>query len=135
MVAAIAAAGLLFAGFAYAASDWFELSSVGGSGASGKAHVSYKETGDGTVRVTATVKAEDLSSASDVVYEGWFVDMESGYKLSLGALRSGEDGDGRLHFRQDMVNFDLYDKLVITEEPEGDTDPNPAAPVLIGDLP
>ena len=58
------------------------------------------------------------------VFEGWLVDMETGYKLSLGQLRRSS-----LEFEQRMVNPWTYGVLVITVEPSGDLDPNPVAPV------
>lgn len=72
-------------------------------------------------KISADVEVE---AADGMVLEGWLVDKETGYKLSLGQLR----GDS-LHLRQNIVNPFTYNMLVITEEPAGDTDPNPAAPV------
>lgn len=72
-----------------------------------------------------TIEAEvDLDAPDGYTFEGWLVDMQTGYKLSLGQL----DGD-ELRFRQRMVNPFTYGVLVITMEPVGDLDPNPAAPV------
>jgi hypothetical protein len=65
------------------------------------------------------------------VLEGWLVDVGTDYKLSLGQL----DGKGSLSFRQDLVNAYTYNVLVITEEPEDDTDPNAATPVGGAPLP
>jgi len=58
------------------------------------------------------------------VLEGWLVDVQSGYKLSLGELEGNT-----LVFTQKMVNPWIYDLLVITEEPENDTDPSPNMPI------
>ncbi len=58
------------------------------------------------------------------VLEGWLVDMQSGYKLSLGELNKNT-----LVFTQRMVNPWIYDSIVITEEPMDDTDPGPNMPI------
>lgn len=65
--------------------------------------------------------------------EGWLVDVVGGepaYKLSLGELRGRS-----LDFEQRMVNVYTYAMLVITVEPKGDLDPNPAGPVAVAVLP
>ena len=80
----------------------------------------YVENGD-HVKVTSTIK----STSSGMVQEGWLVDMDSGYKLSLGKA----DSHGELMFSQSMVNPWIYDAIVITEEPIGDSDPAPNVPV------
>jgi len=72
----------------------------------------------------------DLSPPAGYVLEGWLVDMQTGYKLSLGELRHGH-----LRFEQHMVNPWTYGILVITAEPAGDLDPNPAMPVAGALLP
>ena len=74
------------------------------------------------VRIMATV---DNSPTQGKVFEGWLVDMDTGYKLSLGKF----DDRDTLFFTERMVNPSIYDLLVITEEPENDTDPNPANPI------
>ncbi len=58
------------------------------------------------------------------VLEGWLVDVQSGYKLSLGELEGNT-----LVFTQKMVNPWIYDLLVITEEPANDADPGPNMPI------
>jgi len=59
------------------------------------------------------------------VLEGWLIDSENGYKISLGKF----DERGSLKFSQDLENPDVYDLIVITEELEQDTDPTPNKPV------
>jgi len=59
------------------------------------------------------------------VLEGWLVDVDSGYKLSIGQLSERYV----LVFHQRMVNPSIYDLLVITEEPMNDTDPSPNMPI------
>lgn len=78
-----------------------------------------------------TIHAQVVLEALDgYTFEGWFVDMQTGYKLSLGELE-----DGTLRFRQRMVNPWTYGVLVITMEPVGDPDPNPATPAAGALLP
>ena len=59
--------------------------------------------------------------SSGMILEGWLVDMDTGYKLSLGKANN----EGKLLFSQSMVNPWIYDAIVITEEPIGDTNPAP----------
>ena len=61
-----------------------------------------------------------------MVLEGWLVDVDSDYKLSIGQFNTGNN---RLHLNQDMVNFGIYDILVITEESLNDENPAPNKPV------
>ena len=67
----------------------------------------------------------DSNPSEGMVYEGWLVDMATGYKLSLGEF----DDRNHLYFSQTIVNPWIYDVLVVTEEPMGDTDPSPHTPV------
>lgn len=70
-------------------------------------------------------KMMDDKMMKSKVLEGWLVDMQSGYKLSIGQF--GEKNS--LVFTQRMVNPWIYDLIVITEEPMDDTDPSPNMPV------
>jgi hypothetical protein len=74
------------------------------------------------VRIIASLR---ITHASEKVLEGWLVDMQSGYKLSIGKFSERNS----IVFTQRMVNPWVYDMLVITEEPANDTDPMPARPV------
>ena len=65
------------------------------------------------------------NTSSGMIQEGWLVDMDSGYKLSLGIAHD----NGKLYFSQQMVNPWIYDAIVITEEPIGDSNPKPNTPV------
>jgi hypothetical protein len=73
----------------------------------------------------------DLVASEGSVLEGWLIDEGTDYKLSLGQL----NGNSSLIFHQDLVNAYTYNVLVITEEPDNDTDPNPATPVGGAPLP
>jgi hypothetical protein len=103
--------------------------------ASGEARIMERFTRDGLQATDIEVKVSDLPVQDGYVLEGWLVDMETGYKLSLGGFTTDRHGDGTLHFEQRMVNFSLYDLVVITLEPAHDTDPNPGTPLLVGDAP
>ncbi len=73
------------------------------------------------------VNVDFFSSPSEgTVFEGWLVDVDTGYKLSLGQFNTQNNS---LSFDQDFVNPWIYNVLVITEESKGDTDPAPHTPV------
>ncbi len=96
---------------------------------SGEAPFGGEEVGDHLVRVNGNqisiVTSFDANPSAGMVYEGWLVDMATGYKLSLGEF----DAQNNLFFSQAIVNPWIYDVLVITEEPIEDTDPAPNKPV------
>ena len=73
-----------------------------------------------------TVMAElNKSPSEDMVFEGWLVDPETGYKLSTGLL----DENNAQTFEQMIVNPYIYNVYVVTEEPTEDVDPNANVPV------
>ncbi len=89
----------------------------------GKTVGTFSISVDGSDHVTVITHIK--STSSGMVQEGWLVDMDSGYKLSLGKSHD----DGKLSFSQQMVNPWIYDAIVITEEPVGDSNPAPNVPV------
>ncbi len=102
----------------------------------------------GRVRIESQLKADrgqdvslrfrlsNVSVASGRVLEGWLVDNETGYKLSLGMFTLLGNRQADLAFRQTMVNFGTYDKVMVTEESANDTNPNPGTIVVAqADLP
>ncbi len=95
----------------------------------GEAPFGGKVVGDHLVRVNGNqisiVTSFDANPSAGMVYEGWLVDMATGYKLSLGQFNAKND----LFFSQEIVNPWIYNVLVISEEPMGDTDPSPHTPV------
>lgn len=92
----------------------------------GAAVGSYSTNVNGhTVTITATL---NQAAQTGKVFEGWLVDTNTGYKLSLGQL----DGT-KLQFTQSMVNPSIYKLVVITIEPVGKTDPNPSGVIAGGD--
>ena len=78
-------------------------------------------TKNDALSITAIIEHD----SSKTVLEGWLVDIDSDYKLSLGKA----DQKGQLMFEQTLVNPWIYDVLVITEEPIGDHDPSPNKPL------
>ena len=113
----------------------FDLAEEGGSGASGEVTMNTRTVGDGRENVKIRIWMKDLDPMPGYVYEGWLVDEDTDYKLSLGAFTTRSTGKGWYIFEQKMVNIDLYDKVVITKEMIGDTNPNPDTPVLAGMIP
>ncbi len=85
--------------------------------------------------VSLYLAASRLPAERNKVFEGWLVDVDTGYKLSLGAFRMDSSDRGHLDFRQTMVNFPLYDRIMITKENVSDTDPNPDTTVFLADIP
>jgi hypothetical protein len=88
-----------------------------------------EKIGDFTIKLNGN----NVNIAADVntlpsdgnVLEGWLVDAETDYKLSLGQIKE----NGKLSFSQNMVNPNTYNVLVVTEEPDDDIDPNAATPI------
>ena len=64
------------------------------------------------------------SPSEGMVFEGWLVDPDTGYKLSTGLL----DENNAQTFEQVIVNPYIYNLYVVTEEPLEDVDPNANVP-------
>ena len=90
---------------------------------------------DGADRVRITANFKDMVIEEDTLFEGWLVDTETGYKLSLGAFTPRTNGRASLRFSQNMVSIEIYDKIVITREAINDADPNPDTVILEADMP
>ena len=72
-----------------------------------------------------SIMAELNKSPSEgMVFEGWLVDPDTGYKLSTGLL----DENNAQTFEQVIVNPYIYNVYVVTEEPSEDVDPNANVP-------
>ena len=72
-----------------------------------------------------SIMAELNKSPSEgMVFEGWLVDPDTGYKLSTGLL----DENNAQTFEQVIVNPYIYNVYVVTEEPLEDVDPNANVP-------
>jgi hypothetical protein len=78
------------------------------------------------VTITASLSQPPPSGK---VFEGWLVDPNTSYKLSIGLL----DGT-KLQFSQSMVNPAIYKVLVITIEDPVKTNPNPSGVIEGGSL-
>ena len=61
-----------------------------------------------------------------MVLEGRLVDTDSDYKLSIGQFNTASN---RSHLNQDMINFGIYDILVIIEKHLNDENSAPNKPV------
>ena len=80
----------------------------------------------GTLTIDSNNNTLDVSAnlivtpKQDKVFEGWLVQADgSNYKLSLGVIEVSN-----LKFSENMVNPYTYIQFIITEEPNGDADPN-----------
>ena len=71
---------------------------------------------------------------NDEIYEIWFVDDDTGYKLTGGLFTIDSRGDER--YSGSFMNYlDVYDRVVVTIEPYPDEDPTPSGEVaLVADL-
>ena len=133
----IIAAVILVAGLVYASSLRFQdnFVNVEESDASGSVSIKVAElTRDSLDRVSLKILVEKLIVGEDEVFEAWLVDEDTGYKLSLGAFLTNSRGKGILKFNQKMVNFDIYDKVVVTREPSIDVNPMPGDAVLLAEI-
>ena len=71
---------------------------------------------------------------NDEIYEVWFVDDDTGYKLTGGVFTVDSRGDER-HSASFTTYLDVYDRVVVTVEPYPDEDPNPSGEIaLIADI-
>ena len=126
---------LLALSIVYAASSMYTLNFINAehSDAYGKAKVSVKMK-KGLYDVEIRLQLIDLAKEQGQVYEGWLVDEDSGYKLSMGAFAPSNAGRANYKFKQQMVNFMIYDEIVITRESSNDENPMPNEVVLTTSL-
>jgi hypothetical protein len=87
----------------------------------------------GYPRSHVLIKTKDIlpSYENNAQYEVWLVDVESGYRLSMGVFTTGFGGVGSLDYHIDK-NLDPYDFVEITVEPFDDLDVSPGPVMLIG---
>lgn len=107
-----------------------QLNPVGSSTASGTAKIERAIENSGVQDVEIQLKVTGSTPAEGTVFEGWLVDKETGFMQSMGAFRIDQRGRGKLQFEQEMVNFDIFDTLMVTIEPVNDQNPNPSASIL-----
>lgn len=113
-------------------------------------NVDLKSVGDSDVTGTATTISNEITGAtpyfnvevnmhlnkmpsSNMIYEGWLVDNDVNYKLSLGAFNGM-----MLSTRQQLLSFGSnmpYDSIAVSIEPVHDTNPMPSMIIAMGDLP
>lgn len=94
-----------------------------------------------------TIKVKEMDSADaaysgDKKYEGWLVDEDSGYWLSVGVFSTDHFGNGRLNTATAPIgtmpekqklfhSLDLYDSVAVTLELYPDSDPRPSVNVAL----
>ncbi len=111
-----------------------DLTAVGGSGASGRADI-RKSVDKSTHKVDIRVDVSDLNLPAGRILEGWLVDNDSGVSVSMGAFEMKSNGRASLQFKQRMVNFDIFDRIVVTSEAIGDVNPAPDTAILESAIP
>jgi len=82
------------------------------------------------------INTKDLTPSADLhgVYEAWLVDLDTGYRNSLGTFTAAYGGVGELQY--DVNNYlDAYDIIEITAEPYDDSDVLPGPVVLVASIP
>ncbi len=85
-------------------------------------------------RVQVNTKDIPASDRTNSMFEVWLVDVENGYRLSLGTFVTGFGGVGQLDYHVDYY-LDPYDFVEITLEPYDDLDVGPGPVVLVGNIP
>ncbi len=128
---------VLTLGFVFAISlENLVFTNLNSSDSSGTASIiSVRSVNSGLDNVRINVELDNLELISDNVYEVWLVDLDSGYKLSLGSFISNTNGYNSFSFRQKINGFRVYDKLVITKEDLDDLDPLPSDAIMSLDIP
>lgn len=112
-----------------------QFASVGSSSASGEVNIEESNSRFGPHRVKLMIEVENVDLPAGRILEGWLVDSDSGYNLSLGAFPVNSNGYSDLLFEQSMVHFYLYDKIVVTSEKIDDTNPVPDKIILEARIP
>lgn len=70
----------------------------------------------------------------EYVYEGWVIDEDTGYSLSLGIFQSKSIGrTGRLDWTA-TIPLDPFESIAVTVEPFPDEDPRPGTVILTGSI-
>ncbi len=116
----------------YAASVMSTLTftNVEGSDAEGKVKITNNMK-KGLNAIEMRLSLMDLPMEQGEVYEAWLVDEDSDYWLSMGGFTPSNSGRANFKFKQYLVNFDIYDKIVVTREDIQDTDPSADEEVLV----
>ncbi len=90
----------------------------------------------GFPRSEVRVNTKDIPPSYEVngMFEGWMVDADTGYRMSMGTFTTGFGGVGESVYRINKY-LEPYDYVEITLEPYDDMDVSPGPVVLIGTLP
>lgn len=80
------------------------------------------------------IKVHELipSYTRDYVFEGWLVDRDTDFWLSIGLFDTIGRGTGELELQKLNRYLDNYDDLVITREPFPDSNPAPSKEIVLG---
>ena len=125
---------LLIVGVFAAHSERIVMENLDGSDASGTASIRMGETKN-IANIDVKLRLNDMEIEPGEIFEGWLVDEETGYKLSLGSFLPLNSGKALFSFKQDIVNPSIYDMVVVTREPLNDINPNPGEGVLSAEIP
>lgn len=106
----------------------------------------YSKATDGFARVNTDASLSKQWSSVEIkvnnmpkikyneIYEAWLIDVDSGYKLTLGMFTVDNGGDGKLLWSANLYLTE-YDKIAITKESLPDRNPTPSGNViLVGDI-
>jgi hypothetical protein len=90
----------------------------------------------GYPRGRVQIKTKDIpaSDRTNSMFEAWLVDVDTGYRLSLGTFVTGFGGVGEIDYHVDYY-LDPYDFVEVTLEPFDDLDVGPGPVVLVGQIP
>jgi len=128
---ALTAVLILIAAPAQAAVGNVNLTAVGDSGVCGMATLIVGSISGTTPYTNVEINVRlNKTPSENMVYEGWLVDKDADYKLSVGAFNGM-----RLSARHKLVQFAPYDAVAVSLEPANDTNPMPTTIVAMGDLP
>lgn len=113
----------------------FTMADVEQSGAVGGAKIDVRPLKNGLYDAAIDIRVDKLMPTTGYVFEGWLVDPNANYNLSLGGFVTNSRGRENFSFDQDMVNFKNYTKLMVTREPVNDMDTTPGTIVLEANIP
>jgi len=124
-------AALLVAAPVQAAVSNVNLTQVENSGVCGMATLIVGSVSGTTPCTNVEINARlNKMPSANMVYEGWLVDKDANYKLSVGSFNGMWLSAGHK-----LVQFSPYDAVAVSLEPANDTDPMPATIVAMGNLP
>lgn len=113
----------------------FTLTGDGETSASGMVNIRDSISHSGVHSTNIRIQVQNLMPVKGMIYEVWLIDNDSQHHNSLGKFQTSKMGRGILNFQSKNMDFNPYDKILITQEPMVDFDPNPAVHVLSADIP